>query len=224
MVFVCLPLCFAGSHSIGVVHCKFFVDRLYNFQGTNRPDPSLDPGFLELMRSKCNNSHRTAPPESQISFNSPLQFPFDGSPSPSSSSSLSPSSEELGIAMDYDGRGSNFGTLYYQSLLQGRGILYADQQLMAKEGTESWVRAYASENTLFRRDFAMTMMKLSNLQVLTAPMGLVRFNCSKVGWQGEKVLHSLLQPISWWFFLYFFAHTDLKCTNTWIVSVVSLSF
>ena len=164
-----------------MVHCKFFEDRLYNFQGTNRPDPSLDPGFLELLKSKCNNSDRTAPPESQISFNIPPQYSYDGSPSPSHSSSQSSSPEEPGTAMDYDGPRSNFGTLYYRSLLQGRGLLYSDQQLMAKEVTESWVRAYASENTLFRRDFAVTMMKLSNLQVLTAPWGLVRFNCSKVG-------------------------------------------
>ncbi|CBI36139.3 hypothetical protein VitviT2T_013437 [Vitis vinifera] len=170
-----------GAHSIGVVHCKFFLDRLYNFHGTNRPDPSLDSGFLELMRSRCNNSHRTAPPESPISFNIQPPFSFDGLPLPSFNSSLPSSPEEPGMIMDYDGLRSNFGTLYYRSLLQGRGILYADQQLMAKEGTESWVRAYASENTLFRRDFAITMMKLSNLQVLIAPLGLVRLNCSKVG-------------------------------------------
>ena len=29
-------------HGTGVVHCKFFLDHLYNFQGTNRLDPSTD--------------------------------------------------------------------------------------------------------------------------------------------------------------------------------------
>lgn len=76
--------------------------------------------------------------------------------------------------------GSDFGTLYYRNLLQARGILYVDQQLTAGEETETWVRAYASDTSLYRRDFALAMRKLSNLGVLTAPMGQVRISCSKV--------------------------------------------
>lgn len=82
------------------------------------------------------------------------------------------------MVMNYDG--SNFGTQYYDSLLQGKGILYADQQLMTTEETRNWVRAYAADASLFRRDFALAMMKLSNLQVLTAPNGQIRITCSKV--------------------------------------------
>lgn len=82
--------------------------------------------------------------------------------------------------MNYEGPSSGFGTLYYRRLLQGKGVLYADQQLMVGEETGSWVRAYASDVSLFRRDFAETMMKLSNLQVLPAPNGQVRRSCSKV--------------------------------------------
>ncbi|KAG6383891.1 hypothetical protein SASPL_155501 (mitochondrion) [Salvia splendens] len=32
-----------GTHSIVVIHCKFFQNRLYNFGGTNKPDPSPSP-------------------------------------------------------------------------------------------------------------------------------------------------------------------------------------
>lgn len=81
--------------------------------------------------------------------------------------------------MTYDGHQGGFGTVYYRSLLQNRGVLYADQQLMAGEETGIWVRAYASDVSLFRRDFALAMMKLSNLRVLTGPMGQIRLNCSK---------------------------------------------
>lgn len=84
------------------------------------------------------------------------------------------------MEMDSEERGSDFGTLYYRNLLQARGILYVDQQLTAGEETETWVRAYASDTSLFRRDFALAMRKLSNLGVLTAPMGQVRISCSKV--------------------------------------------
>nr|AHL39122.1 class III peroxidase [Populus trichocarpa] len=129
-----------GGHSIGVIHCKFFQNRLYNFSWTNKPDPSLDTGFLSLLRSRCNNR----------------------------------------MNMAYEGPGVDFGTLYYHGLLQGKGILYADQQLMAWVETRIWVRAYASDISLFRRDYALAMMKLSNLRVLTGSTGQVRLHCSKV--------------------------------------------
>lgn len=82
--------------------------------------------------------------------------------------------------MDYEGPGTGFGTLYYRSLLQGKGLLFVDQQLTAGEETETWVRAYASDFLLFHRDFGLAMIKLSDHQVLTAPMGQVRLNCRKV--------------------------------------------
>ncbi|PSR96123.1 Peroxidase [Actinidia chinensis var. chinensis] len=163
-----------GAHSIGTINCKFILSRLYNFDGTDKPDPTLDTEFLNLLRSRCNNNH-TSPSLSPSSA--------DGSPPPSSVEDSLPSSsiQEPKVEMDYKGRGSGgFGMLYYRRLLQAKGILYVDQQLTAGEETETWVRAYASDVSLFRRDFALAMMKLSNLGVLTAPTGQVRITCSKV--------------------------------------------
>lgn len=84
------------------------------------------------------------------------------------------------MRMDYEGPRTGFGTLYYRSLLQGRGILYVDQQLTAGEETENWVRGYAYDASLFGKDFGMAMMKLSNHRVLTGPQGQVRHDCRKV--------------------------------------------
>lgn len=171
-----------GAHSIGVIHCKFLQNRLYNFSGTDEPDPSVETRFLNLMRSKCNNTHTFSFSSSATAFSYGSSLSSSGAQqSPSHDGSPSSSPEEPGMAMDYEGPRSPFGTLYYHSLLQGRGILYVDQQLMAGEETGNWVRAYASHTSLFRRDFALAMMKLSNLQVLTAPTGHIRLNCSKVG-------------------------------------------
>ncbi|KAK6148851.1 hypothetical protein DH2020_016376 [Rehmannia glutinosa] len=155
-----------GAHSTGTIHCKFFFNRLYNFSGTDGPDPSIDNEFLNLLRSTCNHSHPSS------SSSSPSL-----SPSPSSSENII---HNPGMKMDYEGPRTGFGTLYYRSLLQGKGLLFVDQQLTAGEETETWVRAYASDVTLFQRDFGLTMIKLSNLQVLTATMGEVRVNCRKV--------------------------------------------
>lgn len=43
----------SGAHSIGFSHCKNFVNRLYNFQGTNKPDPDMDPRLLKSLRMSC---------------------------------------------------------------------------------------------------------------------------------------------------------------------------
>ncbi|KAH8486553.1 hypothetical protein H0E87_025532 [Populus deltoides] len=32
-----------GAHSVGIAHCSFIKDRLFNFENTGRPDPSMDP-------------------------------------------------------------------------------------------------------------------------------------------------------------------------------------
>ncbi|KAM3267949.1 hypothetical protein P3S67_031934 [Capsicum chacoense] len=169
-----------GAHSTGVVHCKFFINRLYNFSGTKTSDPSINSEFLSFLKSKCNNS--AASLMSSASKSRPPSQLISASPSPSSvvvqlSSTLV---EEPAIKMDYEGPGESFGTLYYRSLLQGRGILFVDQQLTAGEETKTWVQAYASDVSLFHKDFGSAMMKLSNLGVLTAPMGQIRRDCRKV--------------------------------------------
>ncbi|CAI9114123.1 OLC1v1014773C1 [Oldenlandia corymbosa var. corymbosa] len=167
-----------GAHSTGVIHCKFIANRLYNFGGTHKPDPSIDPEFLNTLRTKC-----TGIEASFSTSASPSRSP-SGSPSPSPSSPSSALSSALikqpGMRMDYEGPRADFGTLYYRSLLQNRGILFVDQQLTASEETQNWVRGYASDASLFGKDFAMAMMKLSSYQVLTAPKGQVRSDCRKV--------------------------------------------
>ncbi|KAH0469627.1 hypothetical protein IEQ34_001185 [Dendrobium chrysotoxum] len=42
-----------GAHSVGMTHCSNIQDRLYNFNGTGRPDSSMDPNFLAQLKKKC---------------------------------------------------------------------------------------------------------------------------------------------------------------------------
>nr|GLL43208.1 peroxidase 60-like [Ipomoea trifida] len=42
-----------GGHTVGVAHCSVFKDRLYNFDNTGRPDPSMNLGLLFFLRLKC---------------------------------------------------------------------------------------------------------------------------------------------------------------------------
>ncbi|KAG4947662.1 hypothetical protein JHK87_043669 [Glycine soja] len=43
----------SGSHTIGRSTCSSIMDRIYNFNGTGKPDPSLNVYFLKLLRKRC---------------------------------------------------------------------------------------------------------------------------------------------------------------------------
>ncbi|XP_031498429.1 peroxidase 5-like [Nymphaea colorata] len=43
----------SGAHTFGDCHCSAISDRLYNFSSTNAPDPSMDPNYVLLLKSKC---------------------------------------------------------------------------------------------------------------------------------------------------------------------------
>ena len=45
--------CIAGAHTFGRVQCQFVTARLYNFSGTNRPDPTLDRGYRAFLSLRC---------------------------------------------------------------------------------------------------------------------------------------------------------------------------
>ncbi|KAL3752307.1 hypothetical protein ACJRO7_013027 [Eucalyptus globulus] len=44
-----------GGHTIGIAHCSLFQDRLYNYQNTRKPDPTMDPSLASALRSTCPN-------------------------------------------------------------------------------------------------------------------------------------------------------------------------
>ncbi|KAI5022172.1 hypothetical protein ZWY2020_058902 [Hordeum vulgare] len=43
----------SGAHTFGRVQCQFVTDRLYNFNGTNRPDPTLSPSYRAFLSQRC---------------------------------------------------------------------------------------------------------------------------------------------------------------------------
>ncbi|CAH8362425.1 unnamed protein product [Eruca vesicaria subsp. sativa] len=42
-----------GGHTIGVAHCSFILDRLYNFKNTGKPDPSMNTTLVEELKKQC---------------------------------------------------------------------------------------------------------------------------------------------------------------------------
>ncbi|XLR35350.1 hypothetical protein S83_063250 [Arachis hypogaea] len=159
-----------GGHNIGKISCEFIQQRLYNFQGTGQPDPTIPVDFLGQMRLNCPENNNTS------STNEVSAFEVSQKENSHSKAGMS-YMQALSSSMS---SGAAFDTHYFQSLLKGRGLLYADQQLMSHVKTARLVSAYASDDgSTFRMDFARVMLKMSNLDVLTGLQGQVRLNCSQ---------------------------------------------
>ncbi|XP_027338250.1 uncharacterized protein LOC113852209 [Abrus precatorius] len=43
----------SGAHTFGRAHCSTFINRLYNFNNTGIPDPTLNTTYLEILREIC---------------------------------------------------------------------------------------------------------------------------------------------------------------------------
>ncbi|XP_059643070.1 peroxidase A2-like [Cornus florida] len=43
----------SGAHTFGRAQCGLFINRLYNFNGTGNPDPTLNSTYLTTLRQTC---------------------------------------------------------------------------------------------------------------------------------------------------------------------------
>ncbi|KAL4597655.1 hypothetical protein ACB092_11G005400 [Castanea dentata] len=155
-----------GARDIGKISYEFIQKCLPYLNGTGQPNPTIAPDFLIETRMRCQDINRTttqpsSPMESLEMRESAVGMSYLQELSPSISS------------------GAGFDTHDCQSLLKGRGLLFADQKLIANEKTARLVRVYASDDgSTFRMDFAWAMMKMSGLNVLTRSQGQVLRNYS----------------------------------------------
>ncbi|KAL1557607.1 peroxidase [Salvia divinorum] len=51
-----------GGHTVGATHCSLIMDRLYNFRGTGKPDPSMDVTLRMTLVVRC-------PPNAKVDNN-----------------------------------------------------------------------------------------------------------------------------------------------------------
>lgn len=76
-----------------------------------------------------------------------------------------------------------FDNQYYKNLVHGKGLLDTDQKLLADSRTGGFVRSYANQRSqAFVGQFAQSMRRLGEAQVLTGNEGEVRRKCSAVNY------------------------------------------
>ncbi|KAK7261646.1 hypothetical protein RIF29_27962 [Crotalaria pallida] len=136
-----------GAHSLGKTHCSFILDRLYNYNGSGKPDPSLNGTFLNTLRKSC-------PPKTKLGQRDPLVY-------------LNPES----------GSSYKFTNTYYQRVLSHEAVLGVDQQLLYGGDAEQITEEFAVGFEDFRRAFAEAMHNMGNIKVLTGNQGEIRQNC-----------------------------------------------
>ncbi|XP_077247459.1 peroxidase 44-like [Tasmannia lanceolata] len=66
-----------GAHTVGVAHCGFFRDRLFNFQGTGAPDPSMDPILRARLIRICGTRSRPLSKDPTAFLDQNTSFIFD---------------------------------------------------------------------------------------------------------------------------------------------------
>lgn len=135
-----------GGHTIGFAQCFTFKGRLFDFQGSGKPDPELDNVLLSKLQSTCPNED-------------------------ASNTNLAP--------LDATST-SMFDNEYYRNLVYNTGLLQSDQALIGDRRTAPMVYYYSNNQFSFYNDFAASMVKLSNVGVLTGIQGQIRKHCGSV--------------------------------------------
>ncbi|KAL7002777.1 Peroxidase 10 [Sarracenia purpurea var. burkii] len=64
----------SGAHTIGFAQCFTFKSRLFNFEGSGNPDPSLDSSLLSSLRTACPNVDGSNTKLAPLDFATPSTF------------------------------------------------------------------------------------------------------------------------------------------------------
>lgn len=64
----------SGAHTIGFAHCQSFLDRLYDYKGSNKPDPMMDTRLLKELRMYCPHLGGSNGIVAPLDVNTPFTF------------------------------------------------------------------------------------------------------------------------------------------------------
>jgi peroxidase len=125
-----------GAHTTGVAHCEFFYNRLYNFSGTGRNDPSMAPALVESLKSVCPQGSTGL--GQTVALDQGTEFSFDNSyyKQLEKNRGILQIDQELTydhktsrIVKSLAGRGSRFGTSFGEAMVKmgNIGVLTGSQ-------------------------------------------------------------------------------------------------
>ncbi|KAL5700170.1 peroxidase [Ranunculus cassubicifolius] len=137
-----------GGHSLGSTHCSYILDRLYNYKGSKKPDPSMNLTLLAELQKKC-------PPRTKKVQTDPYVF----------------LNQESGTKY-------NFTSSYYSRVIQNKGVLGVDQILLSTDDSTEVTQLFAGGFEDFRRSWAVSVNKMARIGVITEKgKGEIRRNC-----------------------------------------------
>jgi peroxidase len=142
-----------GAHTVGVAHCLFFSDRLYNFQGTGVADPTMAPALVATLKSVC--------PQGASGLGNPV--------------ALDQGTEFIVDTSYFQQLQLNHGILQIDQELthdpRTSGLVrsFAPQGRAGQFGPSPWGFS-----------FARSMVKLGNVGVLTGTNGQIRKTCGAI--------------------------------------------
>jgi len=142
----------AGAHTVGVSHCVFFRDRLYNGRPGGGADPNMNQTLVDRLTKIC-----PAGDTSQLEPTAP-KADLDGTTP------------------------KTIDNLFYQELQQNKGVLQLDQALTQDLAASQVVKSLASstDSAFFKVQFGQALVKLGNIGSPPTTLGRsVRRVCTK---------------------------------------------
>ncbi|KAH7568098.1 hypothetical protein JRO89_XS07G0236800 [Xanthoceras sorbifolium] len=85
-----------------------------------------------------------------------------------------------------------FDNKYYVDLMNRQGLFTSDQDLYTDKRTRDIVKSFAVDEKLFFEQFALSMIKMGQMSVLTGKQGEVRANCSVRNTDNKNYLASVV--------------------------------
>lgn len=83
------------------------------------------------------------------------------------------------VALDTSSQ-NKFNPSIFANLMNGRGILESDQILWTDAATRSFVQRFSGVGVNFNAEFAKSMIKMSNIGLMTGKQGEIRKVCSVI--------------------------------------------
>ncbi|XP_076916687.1 putative peroxidase 26 [Bidens hawaiensis] len=140
-----------GGHMMGRTRCSNILDRLYNFNNTGKPDPTMEPTTLSYLQKQC-------PKKVKLGQANPLI-------------NLNPDNPTHNFTNSY----------YKRLLANKSVLGVDQQLLNSNDtDTHDLIDEYAIGLEDFRLGFAYSMSKMGGLKVLTGTNGEIRRDCRYV--------------------------------------------